>query len=83
MYILVPPSFLPSLPPLSFPLPPSLPQVREDDDEVTNRNASMRGGGGGGGGRMGRQQSHDTLPTSHWNIDGDDLNRVDIEVRWA
>ena len=43
----------------------------------------MRGGGGGGGGRMGRQQSHDTLPTSHWNIDGDDLNRVDIEVRWA
>lgn len=43
----------------------------------------MRGGGGGGGGRMGRQQSHDTLPTSHWNIDGDDLNRVDIEVRWV
>ena len=43
----------------------------------------MRGGGGGGGGRVGRQQSHDTLPTSHWNIDGDDLNRVDIEVRWA
>ena len=43
----------------------------------------MRGGGGGGGGRVGRQQSHDTLPTSHWNIDGDDLNRVDIEVRWV
>lgn len=52
--------------------------TREDDDEVTNRSAGMRGGGGG---RIGRQQSHNILPTSHWNIDGDDLNRVDIEVR--
>lgn len=38
---------------------------------------------GGVSNRLGRQQSRRDTPTSHWNIDGDDMNRVDIDVRWV
>lgn len=42
-----------------------------DDDEATNRRAGPRRQSGTG--------LH--LPTSRWNIDGDELPRADIEVR--
>ncbi len=61
--------------PLPSPLSLSLSlQEAEDDDDATNRSSGLR-----------RQQSRDqaATPTSHWNVDGDDLNRADIDVRYV
>ena len=46
--------------------------MQEDEDDVTNRRGSLR-----------HQQSRDQTvnSASHWNVDGDDLNRSDVEVR--
>ncbi len=47
------------------------PYQEQDDDEATNRRAPVGGGSGPGPG----------LPTSRWNIDGDEMPRADIDVR--
>ncbi len=48
------------------------PSQEQDDDEATNRRAQSGGGGVGPG-----------LPTSRWNIDGDEMPRADVDVRWG
>ena len=45
-----------------------------DDDEMTNNRAAAR--------TQQRGQGHGvTMPTSRWNIDGDELHQADVDVR--
>ena len=56
----------------------STPYQEVDDDEVTNSMAASRGpqqqGEGPGPGVA--------MPTSRWNVDGDELPRTDLDVRY-
>ena len=60
---------------LLLPSPPSSSQ-EVDDDEVTNSQAGERAQQKGEGAGVG-------MPTSRWTIDGEELLRSDIDVRYV
>ena len=88
MLLFSPSSPLLSSPPLPFPplLPPPLSSLllssppsssqEVDDDEVTNSQAGERAQQKGEGAGVG-------MPTSRWTIDGEELLRSDIDVRYV